>query len=171
MLAFVLFTVMLILWCIYCILYKLCHLERTGQTIAQTFCICTKNILSMVTEYKWKEFYEKCLMKVVATMTLSHYNLPNLILNVYKQGHYVWQLYLTFFSQALLEHPAVYFIGSVIAELSLKNWVGRCFHLLSHLSTIQNYMLYIVTWQRFQDVYMDLLTSAQDFRVVTFSCH
>ena len=123
----------------------------------------------MLTEYKWREFHEKCLIKVAATTTQSHYNLPSLILKVYKQGHYVWQLYLTFSSQVPLEHPAVHFIGSVTTELNLKVWVGRCFHLLSHLSTIQNYMLYIVTWQRFQDVYMDLLTSAQDFRVVTLA--
>ena len=68
-----------------------------------------------------ERIHDKCLMKVVATMTLSHHNLPSLILNVYKQGHYVWLLYLTFSSQAPLEHPAVYFNGSVIAELSLKS--------------------------------------------------
>ena len=47
-------------------------------------------------------------------MTQSHYKFSNLDLNVCGQGHYVWQLYLTFSLQVPLEHPTVILLGQVM---------------------------------------------------------
>ena len=46
-------------------------------------------------------------------MTQSHYKFPNL-LNICRQGHYVWYLYLTFSLQVPLEHPTVILLGQVM---------------------------------------------------------
>ena len=138
--AVILFTVMLILWCIYCRLYKVCYLERTGQVIA--WIVFSLYLYKEYSYSLWllsingKNFMKQCLMRVAATMTQSHYSLPSLILNVYRNTTCGSCIYLTFSSQAPLEHPAVHFIGSVTVKLNLNIWVGRYFHLLSHLSTI-----------------------------------
>ena len=123
-----------------------------------------------------------CFYREVATITQCHYKFPNLLLSVCRQGHYVWQLRISdIFLTGIFRASSSHFIRSIMIGLNL--WVCKVVQLtqpsksthyyttpcIVHINRGTENIWSVVTWQRFQDVYMDPFTSVQDFRVLTLA--